>query len=121
MVLNILEPEGSAFRKIILSGEAPDDTGWLLHHEILEILRSRQGEKLLVDITAVQGRSNIVEAISLANRLREEQHIYSHRIAVVELLQNQTTARNEEVVLANRGIPVKFFFGEEEAMKWLVE
>jgi hypothetical protein len=39
----------------------------------------------------------------------------------VELLQNQTTARNEEVVLANRGIPVRFFFGEEEATKWLVE
>jgi hypothetical protein len=121
MVLNIIEPEGNAFRKIILSGNAPDDTGWLLHHEILEILRSRKGERLLVDITAVQGRSNIVEAISLANRLRGEDHIHSHRIAVVELLQNQTTARNEEVVLANRGIPVRFFFGEEEATKWLVE
>ena len=121
MVLNIIETEGNPFRKIILSGKAPDDTGWLLHHEILEILRSRQGERLLVDITAVQGRSNIVEAISRADRLRGEHHIHSHRIAVLELLQNQRVAQDEELVLSNRGIPVRFFFGEAEAMKWLVE
>jgi len=84
MVLNIIESEGSTFRKIILSGKAPDDTGWLLHHDILKILRGRQGERLLVDITAVQGRSN-------------------------------------EVVLSKRGIPVRLFFGEDEATKWLVE
>ena len=84
MVLNIIESEGSTFRKIMLSGKAPDDTGWLLHHDILKILRGRQRERLLVDITAVQGRSN-------------------------------------EVVLSNRGIPVRLFFGEDEATKWLVE
>jgi hypothetical protein len=38
MVLNIIESEGSTFRKIILSGKAPDYTGWLLHHDILKIL-----------------------------------------------------------------------------------
>ena len=121
MVLNIIEPEGAPFRKIILSGKAPDDTGWLLHHEILEILRSRKGERLLVDITAVEGRSNIVEAITRADQLRGEKHIHSHKIAVVELLQNHTIAQDEELVLSNRGIPVRFFFGEDEAMTWLAE
>lgn len=121
MVLNVIESKGSTFRKIILSGTAPDDTGWFLHHEILEILRSRRGERLLVDITAVQGRSDIVESITRADRLKAEHHIDSHRIAVLELLQHQSTARDEEVVLSNRGIPVKFFFGEDEAIKWLAE
>ncbi len=121
MVVNIVDPEGKEFQRVVLSGKAPDDTGWLLHHEILEILRSGKGKRLLIDITAVQGRSSIVDAIYQAETVRGEDHIQSHRLAVLELLENQSNARDEEVVLANRGIPVRFFFSEAGAMEWLGE
>jgi hypothetical protein len=121
MIKSIIETDNGGFHKIVITGRNPGDLGWLMHQEVLSVIKRLSGEKLLIDITALEGRPNIVKSIQVADSIRKEAKLDLHKMAIVEREENKATASDEELVLANRGLPIRFFFNEEGALKWLME
>ncbi len=121
MIKSIIETDNGGFHKIVITGKNPGDLGWLMHQEVLSVIKKLPGEKLLIDITALEGRPDIVRSIHLADSIRKETKLDLHKMAIVERAENKATASDEELVLSNRGIPIRFFYDEAGALKWLME
>jgi hypothetical protein len=119
MRLNFVESTEGKYRKIVASGRLPEESGWLLHPGIRSIIEDSVGAHLLIDLSAVKGRSSIGSSVIQAEVIKHSSNSSTHRIAVLDLLQNIQSARDEELVLMNRGLSVRFFFDEASAIRWL--
>lgn len=111
--------ENGVFWKIIATGELSRDSGWLVQGDILEHLIGQSDVRLLVDLRAVIGRPDIVASILQAETLAGYPGMYSHRIAVLDSVENRKWMTDEMLCLSNRGLPIRFFTGEQDAMNWL--
>lgn len=120
MRFRVIEPEEGGYRKLVATGTLPEKSGLLLQEEIRRILRESSGARLLVDISGVEGHQDIFGSILQAQQLSKEPNVYTHRIAVIDAPANKARTQDDELVLSNRGIPVRFFVDESVALKWLL-
>jgi hypothetical protein len=74
---------------------------------------------VLVDITKVDFRLNIIDAYQLAIWLREQIKQFYPRIAIVTIQENLLPDRFFEVVTRNRGIDLRTFLDFDNARTWL--
>ena len=75
---------------------------------------------MVIDLRAVEGRPDMVTSILQAELLAKQPHMHTHRIAVIDLACNETWMQDEMLCLSNRGLPVHFFTGEDEAARWVM-
>lgn len=90
-----------------------------MHGDILGLLTGQSDVRLLVDLRAVTGRPDIVASILQAEALAGHPGMYTHRIAVVDSEANRKWMTDEMLCLSNRGLPIRFFTAEEDAVYWL--
>jgi len=95
------------------------DTGWLLQDDILDLLSGQTSVRLLVDLRSTDGRPDIVASILQAEALARKASMFTHRIAVVELEENRKWMTDEMLCFSNRGLPIRFFTNEQDAIQWL--
>jgi hypothetical protein len=111
--------EDGVYWKVTASGELSRDIGWLEQGDILSLLTGQTSVRLLVDLRAVRGRPDIVASILQAEKLARRPDMYTHRIAVVDLDENQRWMTDEMLCFSNRGLPIRFFLNEADAAHWL--
>jgi hypothetical protein len=105
--------------KIVASGELSRDSVWLAHEEVLHLLDETSGVRMVIDLRAVDGRPDMITSILQAELLAHRAQMYTHRIAVIDLELNRTWVADEVLCLSNRGLPIRFFTGEAEALRWI--
>jgi hypothetical protein len=120
MVFKVIGTTGEPYEKVMISGQLQDDSGWLMHEELMGLFK-KNGLRLLLDVTELEGRSTILGTILRAEQMRREHVLHAAKVAVLDLPLNQSSALDSELVLSNRGLPIRYFFSEEQAIRWLKE
>jgi len=106
---------------ISAQGTRSRDSILSLLRDILAACAKEMVKKALIDIRAMKGQLEILEAYNLASKelfaMRDRELLV--RAAVVDLKENEQRYRFLETVAVNRGLIMRFFNDPREGIEWL--
>jgi hypothetical protein len=117
-IYRILTSVKEGILEIVLTGEiAKPDTHKIMMNEIIDLEKSANVKKQLVDIRRLKGRLGTIEIYNFVrdyppNRPRM-------KVALVDIPEHAETASFHETTACNAGLTFKWFTDIDEAKMWL--
>jgi hypothetical protein len=103
--------------EIIIKGELPDSEHDYLTCEVIDTIKTNSINRVLIDVSALKGRSSITETYSLVRNYPP--HIYRIYFAMVNTNGLDEYERFHETTALNAGMQVKWFTCLDSARKWI--
>jgi hypothetical protein len=117
----ITETDKGTYHHIVISGNLEASDGWELHKDMFDFVKRFPKGRFLLDITALKGRPGVLKTIHTVQAVPPEILQQIKEVAIVDDIRNRTSAIVEETIMVNRGLNVKFFSNEANAIAWLLE
>lgn len=91
--------------------------------EIMEMVKSKQALKVLLDVRELQFAHSIIEVFQRAQELREKRKAFktNHKVAIIYSADLPVDMPFFETASQNRGLPYRVFTGIDEAKEWLLQ
>ncbi len=107
--------------KFIVSGEQTLENNTELVFHVLEACVENKIKRVLIDIRGIFGQPGVLSDYELANISAKEARGLVQKAALIYRQENHEYTSFFETATRNRGVNLRVFLDEGEALKWLLE